>query len=130
MNLGTAITHRHHILTECSRQSAHYPSYMAAGLDKVLQMGSYHAALTPAPTAEQVIDASLEVLQPKQLGVGIATLARYGYTDQRLTQVLRHAHSKGVREVDVFMLSGIGSAQQWHNGTGPPSSWWSILGLQ
>lgn len=110
-------------------KAAHYPLYTAAGLDKILQMGSYHAALTPAPTAEQVIDASLEVLEANQLGVGVATLARYGYTDKRLTQVVRYAHTKGVREVDVFMLSGISNTEQWHNGTGPPSSWWPILDL-
>ena len=104
-------------------KAKHYPRYLAAGLDKVLQMGSYHAALQPVPTAEQVIDASLQVLTPGQLGVGITTLAKYGYTEQRLKQVLQHAREKGVTEVDVFLLSG-GSNHggvQWHNGTGPPS---------
>jgi hypothetical protein len=110
-------------------KSNHYSAYMDAGLDRVLQMGSYHAALTPPPTAEQVIDASLLVLEPNQLGVGITTLAKYGYTEQRLVQVLQHAHAKGVREVDIFMLAGSRSDDQWHNGTGPPSSWWPILEL-
>ena len=82
--------------------------------------------MSPAPTAEQVINASLTQVHPAQLGVGITTLERYGYTTSRLKEVLAYAERRGVREVDVFLLSG-GSNNggvQWGNGTGPPDSWW------
>ena len=42
-----------------------------------------------------------------------------------LKEVLAYAERRGVREVDVFLLSG-GSNNggvQWGNG-GPPDSWW------
>jgi hypothetical protein len=106
-----------------------YKMYVTAGVDKLLQMGSYHADLTPAPTAEQVIDASLAQVSGNQLGAGIATLQKYGYTTARLTQVLQYAQKRGVEEVDVFLLSGGRNhgGVQWNNGTGPPASWWPLM---